>query len=188
MPAKHPSKVRVPERDYSHRTLMDKLGVKPGQRIVVLGVEDAEFLRDLAASVPEYSRGNRINNADLLFFSAEARADLSQLKSLSRLIFKIRRDLGRLSARPKTHSRNRCYQCGEISRTHGQQSVPLLRHTQSPPLCHTSSKTLSASVPRVRHKSGQPEARLAFLHCFEEYGAEIFAAPFAVRLIMFLWR
>ena len=88
MPAKHPSKVRVPERDYSHRTLMDKLGVKPGQRIVVLGVEDAEFLRDLAASVPEYSRGNRINNADLLFFSAEARADLSQLKSLSRLISK----------------------------------------------------------------------------------------------------
>jgi len=88
MPAKDPSKVRVPERDYSHRTLIDKVGVKPGQRIAVLGVEDAEFLRDLAASVPEYSRGNRINNADLLFFSAEARADLSQLKSLSRLISK----------------------------------------------------------------------------------------------------
>jgi hypothetical protein len=88
MPAKDPSKVRVPERDYSHRTLIDKLGVKPGQRIAVLGVEDAEFLRDLAASVPEYSRGNRINNADLLFFSAEARADLSQLKSLSRSISK----------------------------------------------------------------------------------------------------
>jgi hypothetical protein len=88
MPAKHPSKVRVPERDYSHRTLMDKLGVKPGQRIAVLGVEDAEFLRDLAASVPEYSRGNRISKADLLFFSAEAREDLSQLKSLSRSISK----------------------------------------------------------------------------------------------------
>ncbi len=88
MPAKNPSKVRVPERDYSHRTLIDKLGVKPGQRIAVLGVEDAEFLRDLAASVPEYSRGNRISNADLIFFSAEAREDLSQLKSLSRSISK----------------------------------------------------------------------------------------------------
>jgi hypothetical protein len=64
MPAKDPSKVRVPERDYSHRTLIDKVGVKPGQRIAVLGVEDTEFLRDLAASVPEYSRGNRISNAD----------------------------------------------------------------------------------------------------------------------------
>jgi hypothetical protein len=88
MPAKDPSKVRVPERDYSHRTLIDKVGVKPGQRIAVLGVEDTEFLRDLAASVPEYSRGNRISNADLIFFSAEAREDLSQLKSLSRLISK----------------------------------------------------------------------------------------------------
>ena len=88
MPAKDLSKVRVPERDYSHRTLIDKLGVKPGQRIAVLGVEDAEFLRDLAASVPEYSRGNRISKAELIFFSAEAREDLSQLKSLSRSISK----------------------------------------------------------------------------------------------------
>ena len=88
MPAKDPSKVRVPERDYSHRTLIDKVGVKPGQRIAVLGVEDAEFLRDLAASVPEYSRGNRISKAELIFFSAEAREDLSQLRSLSRSISK----------------------------------------------------------------------------------------------------
>lgn len=88
MPAKNPSKTRAPERDYSHRTLVDKLGVKAGQRIAVLGVEDAEFLRDLTANVPEYSRGSRIDNADLIFFSAEARGDLSQLKSLSRSICK----------------------------------------------------------------------------------------------------
>jgi hypothetical protein len=88
MPAKNPSKMRAPERDYSHRTLIDKLGAKAGQRIAVLGVEDAEFLRDLAASVPEYSRGARIANADLIFLSAEARADLSQLKSLARSISK----------------------------------------------------------------------------------------------------
>jgi hypothetical protein len=88
----HPSakstRRREPERDYSHRALIDKLGVKPGKRIAVLGVEDAEFLRDLAASVPEYSRGARIANADLIFFSAEAREDLSQLKSLVRSICK----------------------------------------------------------------------------------------------------
>jgi hypothetical protein len=88
MPSKYPSITRAPERDYSHRLLIDKLGVKPGQRIAVLGVEDAEFLRDLAASVPEYSRGNRISNADLIFFSAEALEDLSRLKSLSRSICK----------------------------------------------------------------------------------------------------
>jgi len=82
------SKIRPPERDYSHRALIDKLGVKAGQRIAVLGVEDAEFLKDLADRVPEYSRGNRIANADLIFFSVEAQQDLSQLKSLSRSICK----------------------------------------------------------------------------------------------------
>jgi hypothetical protein len=88
MPAKDPSKMRAPERDHSHRALIDKLGVKESQRIAVLGVENAEFLKDLADRVPEYSRGSRIGNADLIFFSAEAREDLKQLKSLSRSICK----------------------------------------------------------------------------------------------------
>lgn len=79
-------KVRAPERDYSHRLLIDKLGVKAGQRVAVLGVESAEFLTDLTARVPEYSRGKRIANADLIFFSAEARGDLSRLESLGRSI------------------------------------------------------------------------------------------------------
>jgi hypothetical protein len=88
MAAKNRSKTRAPERDYSHRALIDKLGVKVGQRIAVLGVEHAEFLRDLADRVPEYSRGSRIGNADLIFFSAEAQEDLSQLQSLTRSIRK----------------------------------------------------------------------------------------------------
>jgi Protein of unknown function (DUF3052) len=88
MPQKNPSKPRAPERDYSHRTLAEKLGIKPGQRIAVLGVEDAEFQRDLEAIVPDYSRGNRVADADLIFFSAEAKEDLSRLKSLSRSICK----------------------------------------------------------------------------------------------------
>lgn len=82
------SRPRAPERDYSHRLLIDKLGVKPGQRVVVLGVESAEFLKDLTARVPEYSRGKRIANADLIFFSAEARGDLSRLEPLGRSIEK----------------------------------------------------------------------------------------------------
>ena len=88
MPRKKPSKPREPERDYSHRTLAEKLGIKPGQRIAVLEVEDSEFQRDLEVIVPDYSRGNRIDDADLLFFSAEAKEDLSRLKSLSRSICK----------------------------------------------------------------------------------------------------
>ena len=89
MPRKNPAKPRAPERDYSHRLLIDKLGVKPGQKIAVLGVERAEFLTELAARVPEYSRGRRINGADLIFFSAEAIADLTNLRSL---VSSIQRD------------------------------------------------------------------------------------------------
>jgi hypothetical protein len=85
-PRKSTKKVREPERDYSHRLLIDKLGVKPGQKVAVLGVESAEFLADLAARVPEYSRGERLPCADLVFFSAESKSDLSQLKSLAKSI------------------------------------------------------------------------------------------------------
>jgi Fe2+ transport system protein FeoA len=81
-------KAREPERDYSHRLLIDKLGVKPGQRIAVLGVESAEFLTELAARVPEYAAGKGMAGADLIFFSAEAVANLGQLSSLGRSIQK----------------------------------------------------------------------------------------------------
>jgi hypothetical protein len=86
MSGKTSAKLRAPERDYSHRLLIDKLGVKPGQKIAVLRVESAEFLTELAARVPEYSRGMRVAGADLIFFSAQAVADLAQLSSLGHSI------------------------------------------------------------------------------------------------------
>ena len=82
------TKRREAERDYSHRMLIDKLGVKAGQRVAVLGVESAEFLKELSARVPEYSRGKRVADADLIFFSAEARGDLVRLAALGRSIAK----------------------------------------------------------------------------------------------------
>jgi Protein of unknown function (DUF3052) len=78
------SKPRPAERDYSHRLLADKLGIKPGQRISVMGVEDANFLAELAARVPEYSPGELLKASDLIFFSAESTKDLSRLKSLAK--------------------------------------------------------------------------------------------------------
>jgi hypothetical protein len=80
----NPAKPRAAERDYSHRLLIDKLGVKPGQRISVLGVEDANFLAELAPRVPDYSRGELLKASDLIFFSAENVKDLDRLKSLAK--------------------------------------------------------------------------------------------------------
>ena len=88
MPPKKSSKPRAPERDYSHRLLADKLGIKTGQRISVMGVESVEFLAELTARVPDYSRGKLLQDADLIFFSAEAAQDLARLKSIAHSIQK----------------------------------------------------------------------------------------------------
>jgi hypothetical protein len=88
MPRKKPNKPREPERDYSHRSLLDKLGVKPGQRIAVLDVEDAAFLNDLADRVPEFAREKPPGGADIIFLGVESVKALARLKSLAGVIQK----------------------------------------------------------------------------------------------------
>jgi hypothetical protein len=89
MPVPHKSsgKPRAPERDYSHRLLLDKLGVKSEQRIAVLGVQDAAFLKDLAERVSDFSRDNP-REAELVFLAAEDQKALARLKSLAGAIQK----------------------------------------------------------------------------------------------------
>jgi hypothetical protein len=88
VPHKSLKKPREPERDYSDRELLDKLGVKPGQRICVLGVEDAAFLKDLAARVPDFVREKPPKDADLIFLAAEEIKTLARMKSLAGAIQK----------------------------------------------------------------------------------------------------
>jgi len=86
MPRKKSTNPRPPERDYSHRSLLDKLGVKPGHRVAVLGVEDAEFLRDLAARVSGFAKdlvSGSPGAFDLIFLAAESKPDLLRVKSLA---------------------------------------------------------------------------------------------------------
>ena len=91
MPAKAArpkAKPRPPERDYSHRSLLDKLGVKPGQKIAVVGVQDASFLEDLAARVSDFARENATTGTDIIFAAAEDTKALARLKSLAGTIAK----------------------------------------------------------------------------------------------------
>jgi hypothetical protein len=88
MPHKKNNRPREPERDYSHRSLLDKLGIKPGQRIAVLGVEDALFLDDLADRVPEFVHKKPPNGADMILVGAENRKALAQVTSLAGTIHK----------------------------------------------------------------------------------------------------
>lgn len=79
---------RPPERDYSHRSLLDKLGIKPGQAIVVLGLEDSNFLGELASRVPDFLRDSVPGGVDILLFGANTVGALPQLKSLGKRIRK----------------------------------------------------------------------------------------------------
>jgi hypothetical protein len=89
VPPKGKSKGSRPaERDYSHRKLLDKLGVKTEQRITVLGVDDAFFLSELGRRAPGYSREEPREPMDLILVAAEAATDLQALKALAKAIHK----------------------------------------------------------------------------------------------------
>lgn len=76
------------EPDYSGRTRMQKLGVKPGSLVIVLGLDDPDFLEELERSGAEISRRRR-KGADLVFYLAE---DPAALGALARLEPSIKRN------------------------------------------------------------------------------------------------
>jgi hypothetical protein len=88
MPRKNPEKSRPPERDYSHRSLLDKLGVKPGQKILILGVNDGNFINEIQPFNPEFAERKPAADIDLIFFSAEQKKDLARLAQLRKSIAK----------------------------------------------------------------------------------------------------
>jgi hypothetical protein len=75
--------VSTAERDYSHRSRLDKLGVRPGSSVRLSGLADSEFEAELHAA------GARLRAQppfDLVFVRVEQVSDLDQLAQLSRLI------------------------------------------------------------------------------------------------------
>ena len=52
------------------KSRLDKLGVKPGSRVVVLGIEEKSFWRELKARTSEVIKGRLKKDADLIFLLA----------------------------------------------------------------------------------------------------------------------
>jgi 3-polyprenyl-4-hydroxybenzoate decarboxylase len=73
------------ERDYSGRSRIEKLGVKPGSLVSVVGIKDPDFLEELRRSGAEVSLRQR-KGADLVFFLAEDPVALMRLEELEALI------------------------------------------------------------------------------------------------------
>jgi hypothetical protein len=81
-------KSRPPERDYSHPSLLDKLGVKPGQKILIIGVNDGAFINEIQPFNPEFEERKPAADIDLIFFAAEQKKDLARLTQLRKSIAK----------------------------------------------------------------------------------------------------
>ena len=62
------------------RGLLDKLGVKAGQNISVLGMTDGDFLKQLAAKVGTFHEGKAAKDSDIIFLAIEQQRELEQLK------------------------------------------------------------------------------------------------------------
>lgn len=62
--------------------LLDKLGIKPGQTVAVLGVEDEAFRAQLQERVGAFADGKPRKDSDAIFLSAEDRKALARLKPL----------------------------------------------------------------------------------------------------------
>jgi len=74
---------------YSKRSRLDKLGVKAGMRVAVLGVAERDFLPELRERTAEIATDRPRKETDLIFLGVESAATLRRLATLQR---SIRRD------------------------------------------------------------------------------------------------
>lgn len=79
MAAKWLAKIRNP------RSLLDKLGVREGMRVVVLGVDDPDFLRQLGDRVGRYETAP-VDDSEMIVFGVERVSDLERLAALRQSI------------------------------------------------------------------------------------------------------
>jgi hypothetical protein len=63
-----------------------KLGARPEWRAAAIGIEDADFLRELEGAVTALSIGRCPKDCDAIFFGANREADLARLEKLKALL------------------------------------------------------------------------------------------------------
>jgi len=85
-----PKRAAAPIAGYSGKPTIDKLGVKPGMRVAVLGLEsESAFLAELAARTTAVSHGRAAKDLEMILVRFDAERDLARLPALEK---RIRRD------------------------------------------------------------------------------------------------
>jgi hypothetical protein len=71
------------ERDYSHRTLIQKLGIKPEHRVCLRAVTDPAFVKLVTASVDSAPVRSARGRFDIIIFEVNSPEDLSSIGTLA---------------------------------------------------------------------------------------------------------
>src|SRR5438477_5458999 len=71
-----------PADSASTRPLLDKLGLKPGAKVAVVGLEDASFLKLLRSRTQDIVRSKPRTPCDIVFLAANETRDLERLKEV----------------------------------------------------------------------------------------------------------
>ncbi|HEX6084690.1 MAG TPA: hypothetical protein VF266_09205 [Thermoanaerobaculia bacterium] len=74
--AKWAEKIRNP------KSVIQKLGIKPGHEVALVQLDDATFAADLTRAGAVVTQGKPKKNSDAIFYAANARADLERLPAL----------------------------------------------------------------------------------------------------------
>ncbi len=72
------------ERDYSHRSLFDKLGVAEGSRVALLGKHDDEFTAALNSLLAKSPSTRLVGAYDLIFLRVGALRDLARIAAAAK--------------------------------------------------------------------------------------------------------
>jgi hypothetical protein len=69
-----------------NKPLLDKLGVTTDSTVSVVGIRDSEFLAELRKRISVFNSFRLKKNSDLIFYAANSKDELRELKTLSDFI------------------------------------------------------------------------------------------------------
>ncbi len=75
----------MPDKSYAHRALIDKLNIKPGARVSILAVEDADFMAELLERAGDISL-DVSTSSDAVFLGVEEPDDMARMAALRSVI------------------------------------------------------------------------------------------------------
>jgi hypothetical protein len=67
---------------HSTRSRLDKLGVKPGAKVAIVGVDDPDFLKEVRQRTSDIARSRPSGACDLVFLAVDKRADLRRIEQV----------------------------------------------------------------------------------------------------------